>query len=156
MATITTNFTLSANKSTATTLPGPLSVALSLNATAALTVDTVTSKIVTVPYSSAGDAAVLLIDGSAYVPGLGGTDGGYIYIKNTTATGTNLVYIGAEANGVLSDLAGGTAADGTGDPKRLFTLKRGEFAFFPFDYTMDITVDANAASQQVEYWIFDR
>ena len=152
MATITTNFTLSANKSTATTLPGPLSVALSLNATAALTVDTVTSKIVTVGNTS----GTLLIDGSAYVPGLGGTDGGYIYIKNTTATGTNLVYIGAEANGVLSDLAGGTAADGTGDPKRLFTLKRGEFAFFPFDYTMDITVDANAASQQVEYWIFDR
>lgn len=152
MATITTNFTLSANKSTATTLPGPLSVALSLNATAALTVDTVTSKIVTV-----GDTSgTLLIDGSAYVPGLGGTDGGYVYIKNTTATGTNLVYIGVEANGVLSDLAGGTSADGTGDPKRLFTLKRGEFAFFPFDYTMDITVDANAASQQVEYWIFDR
>lgn len=152
MATITTNFTLSANKSTATTLPGPLSVALSLNATAALTVDTVTSKIVTVGNTS----GTLLIDGSAYVPGLGGTDGGYVYIKNTTATGTNLVYIGAEANGDLSDLAGGTAADGTGDPKRLFTLKRGEFAFFPFDYTMDITVDANAASQQVEYWVFDR
>ena len=152
MATITTNFTLSANKSSATTLPGPLSVALSLNATAALTVDTVTSKIVTVGNTS----GTLLIDGSAYVPGLGGTDGGYVYIKNTTATGNNLVYIGAEANGDLSDLAGGTAADGTGDPKRLFTLKRGEFAFFPFDYTMDITVDANAASQQVEYWIFDR
>lgn len=152
MATITTNFTLSANKSTATTLPGPLSVALSLNATAALTVDTVTSKIVTVGNTS----GTLLIDGSAYIPGLGGTDGGYVYIKNTTATGANLVYIGAEANGDLSDLAGGTAADGTGDPKRLFTLKRGEFAFFPFDYTMDITVDANAASQQVEYWIFDR
>ena len=152
MVTITTNFTLSANKSTATTLPGPLSVALSLNATAALTVDTVTSKIVTVGNTS----GTLLIDGSAYVPGLGGTDGGYVYIKNTTATGTNLVYIGAEANGDLSDLAGGTAADGTGDPKRLFTLKRGEFAFFPFDYTMDITVDANAASQQVEYWVFDR
>ena len=80
----------------------------------------------------------------------------YIFLKNTTASGTNLIYVGVEANGVLSDLAGGTSADGTGDPKRLLTLKRGEFAWFPFDYTMDITVDANAAAQQLEYWIFDR
>lgn len=152
MAVITPTITLSANKSSATTNPGPLSVALALSASDVLTVDTVTSKIVAV-----GDTSgTLLIDGSAYVPGLGGTDGGYIFLKNTTASGTNLIYVGVEANGVLSDLAGGTSADGTGDPKRLFTLKRGEFAWFPFDYTMDITVDANAAAQQLEYWIFDR
>ena len=144
-------FTLTANKNSNSASPGPLSVALSLNATDTLTVDTVTSEIITV-----GTTHALLIDGSSYTPGLGGTDGGYIWMKNTTASGSNLIYVGVEANGDTSDLAGGTSADGTGDPKRLFTLKVGESAWFPFDYTMDITVDASAASQQLEYWIFDR
>ena len=144
-------FTLTANKNTNTASPGPLSVALSLNATDTLSVDTVTSEIITV-----GTTHALLIDGSAYTPGLGGTDGGYIWMKNTTASGSNLIYIGVEADGATSDIAAGTSADGEGDPKRLFTLKVGEFAWFPFDYTMDITVDASAASQQLEYWIFDR
>lgn len=151
MATIQTALTISANKSTATTTPGPMSVAISTAATASLTVDKTTSETVTTASSfSSGDAAVLLIDGSNYTPGTGGTNGGYVYMKNITASGTDLIYIGVEANGNLTDLAPAS------DAQRLFTLKRGEWAFFPFDYTMDITIDASAASQKLEYWIFDR
>ena len=151
MATIQTALTISANKSTATTTPGPMSVAISTAATASLTVDKTTSETVTTASSfTDGDAAILLIDGSNYTPGTGGTNGGYVYMKNITASGTDLIYIGVEANGNLTDLAP------SADAQRLFTLKRGEWAFFPFDYTMDITIDASAASQKFEYWIFDR
>lgn len=152
MATIQTALTISANKSTATTTPGPMSVAISTAATASLTVDKTTSETVTTASSfSSGDAAVLLIDGSNYTPGTGGTNGGYVYMKNITASGTDLIYIGVEASGASpTDLAP------SADAQRLFTLKRGEWAFFPFDYTMDITIDASAASQKLEYWIFDR
>tara|TARA_R100001082_G_C4310302_1_gene136432 strand:+ start:97 stop:537 length:441 start_codon:yes stop_codon:yes gene_type:complete len=145
MAVITTTLTLTANKSAASTNPGPLSVALALNASDVLTVDTVTSKIVSVT-----DAHATLIDGSNFTPGTGGTNGGFIYMKNTTSSGTGLIYIGIEPNEAAA------ALEGSSEVQRLFTLKRGEFAWFPFDYTMDITIDASAATQQLEYWIFDR
>ena len=150
MATIQTAFSISANKSTATTTPGPMSVAISASATNSLTVDKTVSEVMTVAYTDATDAAVLLIDGSTYMgTGAAGTDGGYIYIKNTTASGTNLIMIGLHPPG-LEDI------DDNGDDHRFFTLKKGEWAFFPFDYTQDISVKANAASQTLEYWIFDR
>tara|TARA_Y100001963_G_scaffold23254_1_gene30820 strand:- start:203 stop:664 length:462 start_codon:yes stop_codon:yes gene_type:complete len=144
-------FTLTANKNSNTNSPGPLSVALSLNASDTLSVDTVTSEIITV-----STAQAILIDGSATNggPGTGGTAGGYIWMKNTTASGNNLIYIGTNtsANDAAVDLIGSPGAN----VNRLFTLKVGEFAWMPFDYNMDIIVDANAADQQLEYWIFDR
>ena len=150
MATITPTMTIAANSASSTS-PGPLSVALNLTAGgAAVNVDNASSSIVNVDNGS----GVLLTNGGT--AGLAGTDGGYIYIANITASGSDMIYIGVEATGATSDLAGGTAADGSGDPKRLGTLKRGEFMFFPFDYTMDITVDASANNQKLEYWIFDR
>ena len=144
-------FTLTANKNTNTASPGPLSVALSLNATDTLSVDTVTSEIITVSATQA-----ILIDGSATNggPGIGGTAGGYIWMKNTTASGSDLIYIGTNtsANDAAVDLIGSPGSN----VNRLFTLKIGEFAWMPFDYNMDIIVDASAANQQLEYWIFDR
>ena len=143
--------TLTANRNTATTSPGPLSVALSLNGSDVLSVDNVQSEILTV---STGEA--ILIDGSATNggPGTGGTAGGYIWMKNTTASGSNVIYIGTNtsANDAAVDLIGAPGAN----VNRLFTLKVGEFAWMPFDYNMDIIVDADAAAQQLEYWIFDR
>ena len=151
MAVIKTAFTLTANKSTATTSAGPLSVALSLNASDTLTVDTVTSEIVTIPFTAATDVATKLIDGGDYMgSGVAGTDGGYVYLKNTTASGAGKIYVGVQKSGAAVDL------DDDAQDERFCTLERGEFAFFPFDYTMDIYVDASAASQQIEYWIFDR
>lgn len=142
-------FTLTANKNTNTASPGPLSVALSLNATDTLSVDSVTSEIVTVAYTDATDAAVLLINSTLAGTGAAGTDGGYIWMKNTTTTGSNLIMIGVHPAG-LEDI------DDNDDDHRFMSLKPGEFAWFPFDYTQDISVKANAASQTLEYWIFDR
>ena len=43
-----------------------------------------------------------------------------------------------------------------GQTLRTMTLKAGEFAFFPFDYTGDIYVQAAENTPQLEYWRFDR
>tara|TARA_Y100000361_G_scaffold148524_1_gene161457 strand:- start:2878 stop:3321 length:444 start_codon:yes stop_codon:yes gene_type:complete len=146
MAVIKPTLTLTSNASTATTDPGPLSVALSLSATDSLTVDSVKAATLTVSTTEA-----TLFDGSAEgTAGTGGTVGGFIYLKNSSTTTTRLVHIGIVADD-------GSAADlvQAGDTARLFTLKVGEFAFFPFDYTMDITVDADGAGT-LEYWLFNR
>tara|TARA_R110002096_G_scaffold248617_1_gene441026 strand:- start:75 stop:518 length:444 start_codon:yes stop_codon:yes gene_type:complete len=146
MAVIKPTLTLTSNASTAGTDPGPLSVALSLSATDSLTVDSVKAATLAV---SATEAT--LFDGSAEgTAGTGGTVGGFVYLKNTSTTAARLVHIGIVADD-------GSAADlvQSGDVARLFTLKVGEFAFFPFDYTMDITVDADGAGT-LEYWLFDR
>ena len=155
MATITPTLTLTTNSASATTLPGPLSVALSLSATDALTVGTVQSKIITF-----ADAAsqVVLWDGDviAGADGAGGTVGGFCYFKNTHATA--MVYIGIDHDGgAATDLgAANQADDGAATAAfRLFTLKAGEFAWLPFDGTCDIIGDSSAAAT-LECWYFDR
>ena len=42
------------------------------------------------------------------------------------------------------------------DTVRLFTLKQGEFCWMPYDYTMDIVVDAEDNAATLEYWLFNR
>jgi len=153
MAVIKPTFTLTANTTSATTNPGPLSVALSLSATDLLTVGSVESQIVTVAYSANSDNATLLIDGSAQAAAfVSGTNGSFIFMKNTSAASTtNFIQIGMHPVGIaLDDL------NVAGEDQRFFTLKVGEFAFFPYDYTQDIVIDANAASQTLEYWMFHR
>ncbi len=147
MAVIKPTLTLTSNASSATTDAGPLSVALSLSATDSLTVDTVESKV----YSPTTTHATLF-DGSTLDIGseVAGTNGGFIYMKNTSAADYD-VYIGIEA-----DDASATALEGNADAQRLFTLKQGEFAFFPYDYTMDISVDAEHNDASLEYWLFNR
>ena len=146
MATITPTLSLTSNASTAST-PGPLSVALSLSASTPLTVDTVEASTITPSTTHS-----TLFDGSAKDAGseVAGTNGGFIYFKNTSAADHD-VYIGIEADG-----ASATALDGNADAQRLFTLKQNEFAFLPYDYTMDITVDAENAAATLEYWLFNR
>ena len=162
MAVIKPTFTLTGNKSTATSNAGPLSVALSLSVSDILTVDNVSSSIVT-PANSG--TPTLLLAGDSYGGDAGdtpGTHGGYIYMKNITATGSNLIYMGMVAQGATdpADMGGGdttTALDAADDSsERIMTLKPGEFAFFPWDYMQDIYVGASAASQSLEYWLFDR
>ena len=147
MAVIKPTLTLTSNASSATTDPGPLSVALSLSATDSLTVDTVESK----NFAPSATHSILF-DGSAKDAGseVAGTNGGFIYTKNTSTSDYD-VYIGIEADG-----ASATALEGDADAQRLFTLKQGEFAFFPYDYTMDISVDAEHADATLEYWLFNR
>ena len=141
---------LTANKKSATTSPGPLSIALSLNVTDTLSVDNVSSSIVT-PANSG--APTLLLAGNTYGPDSGdtpGTHGGYLYLKNVTASGTNLIYVGTVFQGATdpADMgAGTTALDNADDATtRLMTLKPGEFAFLPWDYMQDIYVGANSSA----------
>ena len=147
MAVITPTLTLTSNASTASTNPGPLSVALSLSATDVLTVDTIEAATITV-----GTTVQTLFDGSTKDVGseVAGTNGGFIYFKNTSAADHD-VYVGIEA-----DSASATELQGNADAQRLFTLKQGEFAFLPYDYTMDITVDGENAASTLEYFLFNR
>ena len=153
--------TLTANKNSATTNPGPLSVSLSLSGTDLLSVDTVQSEIVTPPNSG---APTLLLQGEDYGGDSGdtpGTHGGFIYFKNVSAaSATNLIYVGTTLQGASAPAnmgAGTTALDNADDASfRLMTLKVGEFAWLPWDYMQDIYIGASAASQLLEYWLFDR
>ena len=159
MATITPTLTLTSNASGATT-PGPLSVALSLSATGSLTVDTVESAIVTPPNSG---APTKLLDGDTFggdSGDTGGTHGGFLYMNNITSSGSNLIYVGTTLQGASAPAnmgAGTTALDNADDATfRLFTLKPGEFMWMPWDYMQDVYIGASAASQSLEYWLFDR
>jgi len=147
MAVIKPTLSLTSNAATATTDAGPLSIALSLSATDTLTVDTVEAATIT-PTTTVST----LFDGSAKDAGseVAGTNGGFLYFKNTSAADHD-VYIGIEADG-----ASATELQGNADAQRLFTLKQGEFAFFPYDYTMDITVDAEDNAATLEYFLFNR
>ena len=140
-------FSLTSNKNSATTSPGPLSIALALNVTDTLSVDNVQSEIIV--FTGASDHQ-RIFDGSIYNDsGTAGTHGGFVYMKNITASDLD-IYIGIEPD---DDAA--AALESAGNTQRLLTLKQGEFAFFPYDYTMDITADAEGAAS-LEYWLFDR
>ena len=150
MGVIKPTFTLTANASSATTDAGPLSIALSLSATDSLAVTGVRSKILDVYAAHASsDDAGLLWDASDYTAsGAAGTDGAFVYIKNTSSTATHEISIGH-----------GTAAHitGAGNTVRVMTLKGGEFAFFPWDMTQDICYDANGDyTGALESWLFIR
>ena len=127
------------------TTPGPLPTSIAIGCTDSLTVDKVEIEI----WTSTGTSNEVLIDGSDYVgSGVGGTDGSFIFLKNVTASGTDKIYIGHGSDGALQ-------ADGS-TALRVMTLMPGEFAFFPWDYTADLIVDASATAQKLEVWRFNR
>jgi hypothetical protein len=150
MGVIKPTLTLTSNSSAAATDAGPLSIALSLSATDSLDVTKVETKILDVKedHTASTDAGILW-DASDYTAsGAVGTDGAFVYIKNTSSTAGHEISIGH-----------GTAAHilGAGNTTRTMTLKGGEFAFFPWDCTQDIVYDANGDySGALESWIFVR
>ena len=149
MATITPTLTLTSNASSASSLPGPLSVALSLSATDALDVTKVETKILDVKgdHATSIDAGVLW-DASDYTASsTAGTDGAFVYIKNTSSTDGHHITIGT---------GGAKNLSGDGDAQRLMTLRGGEFAFFPYDYCGHIYAQATANGQTLEFFRFDR
>ena len=82
----------------------------------------------------------------------------FIFLKNTTTSGTDTICIGIGADG-LSPEVDDTGADLTRAntaSARTFALLPGEFAFFPFDYCGDIVAQATAAGQTLEFFRFDR
>ena len=168
-------FSLIQNASTAKTDIGPISMALSLTTPdVSITCDNVNHKIVTV-----GTTAALLYDGSKMstshglelaassradvtTEGEGGTYGGFVQLLNTSTVDsgtTNVIYVGVDHDGggtSNDDISNSDQEEDGSKTTRLFTLKCGEFAFFPFDYTMDIIVDANLAGQKLECWHWNR
>jgi hypothetical protein len=149
MSTITAGITIASNASTAST-PGPMSFALSLAASDSLAVTKVETKILDVKgdHTTSIDAGVLW-DASDYTAsGDAGTDGAFIYIRNTSSTAGHHIYIGHGS---------ATAMQGGANTTRTMTLQGGEFAFFPWDCTQDIVYDANGDySAILETWIFVR
>ena len=146
MGKIKPTITLTANASTASSEPGPLSVALSLSATSTLDVTAVQSKIM----SPTTAAAQVLWDEAKFTDGTetAGTDGGFVYVKNIHASVNIVVGYGAASGHI----------EGDGEAKRLMTLKPGEFAGFPWDFTADILVDSitSTATDGLESWVFTR
>lgn len=149
MATIKPTLSITSNSRTSTT-PGPLSFALSLSATDSLAVTKVYSEIVDLT-----DAHAVLLTASDYTASAAeGVDGGFVYVKNLLADpdpagNTHDIYIGT----VTGNLTG------IDEAKRLFTLKPGEFAWFPWDMTHNLFVDHPAgvtSTGALEVWCFVR
>tara|TARA_R100000458_G_C8038128_1_gene90663 strand:- start:78 stop:488 length:411 start_codon:yes stop_codon:yes gene_type:complete len=133
MATISPTLRLTANASSAST-PGPLSFALSLSATDAITVNgSVEGKVAEVTTSG-----VQIFD-------CGTAGEAYVYLNNTS---DSTIYVGKATD----------AADT--DANRFMALRAGEFAWFPWwsDSTgtaTDIFLDhSSGGTKTCEYWIF--
>ena len=156
MASIKPTITLTANKSAATSNPGPLSVALALSTSELLTVDNVQSEIFDIDTGANVEIANGSELSSAFVPG---TNGCFIYLKNITSSGNNKICVGILTEGIAAP----AVDDGTDDltretsaSHRAMSLAPGEFAFFPWDYCGDIYAQATANNQSLEFWMFDR
>ena len=159
MAVIQPTLSITSNANSASTNAGPLSFSLALSATpisGTLTVDTVEGEIFTIGHGANTD----LVDGSALSGAfVAGTNGCYIYMKNTMTSGTDTICIGIVKEGETAP----TVDDGTTDltrsnsaSLRTFTLMPGEFAFFPYDYCGHIYAQASSAGQTLEFFRFDR
>jgi hypothetical protein len=152
MGVITPTLTINskASGSSPASKAGPMSFAFQLSATDSLSIAEVKSKIVDVFGDHSTSGYNPLWDASDYTDsGEAGTDGAFVYIKNITAAGSGRnIMIGA---GTLENLSGNGEAD------RLFTLQPQEFAFFPWDCTQDLHVDANGdTTNALETWVFVR
>ena len=135
MAKITSTITITANKSTAVTNPGPLSVALNLTKSDLLDVGGST-------YSGTADVTTTHTDNFIY----DGSEIGeaYIYLNNISDA---TVYV--------------TNADAGTDGNRFMVLKAGEFAFFPWSPSSGTNTDlyldhSSSGTKKVEYWVFDQ
>ena len=142
MGKIKPTLTINAAANTATTDPGPLSIALALSQAATLDVTDVRSKIIS---PTAADDQVLW-DEAAFTDGTetAGTDGGFVYLRNLHATAN--IFIGHKASAA--------ALEGAGAADRIMTLKPGEFAFFPWTSTVDLFADAAEGTPVLEIIVF--
>jgi hypothetical protein len=135
MAKITSTITITANKSTAVTNPGPLSVALNLTKSDLLDVSGNT-------YSGTADVTTTHTDSFIYDGSVVGE--AYIYLNNIS---DSTVYV--------------TNADAGTDANRFMVLKAGEFAFFPWSPAATTVTDlyldhSSGGTKKVEYWVFDQ
>jgi hypothetical protein len=173
MGIIKPTLSITSNASSATTDAGPLSFALSLSVTDSLTVDTVTSEILTLT-----DSPTQIFDGSALsggteTPSTGAANqvGSHLFIKNSGTAKAAYVGIVSSHNpaGSSDSITGsdtptaphasttGHLAEAANTTLRTFTLRPGEFAFFPWDYAGDIYAECeHSDGTTLEYFLFDR
>ena len=179
MAKLSTSLSITGNAGTVATNPGPFSMAISTTVADILSVDL--AEVYTIETSSTlnananGDNGPL--DGSALATLSGadsdgndnvtaGTVGGFLYLKNNSATPGENIFIGIVSSTINSGdpqapsapaASGTTALDNdTHDTLRTMTLLPGEFAWFPWDYTGDLNWEAATGTPQLEIWRFDR
>ena len=156
MAIITPKLTVTSNSSDYSVVAeqGPISVAMSLITSTPITCVGVESGILTV--NIADNATGWLFDGSLGEDadgGVMGVDGSYVFLKNSTAlTSANLILVGVVADATETV----TPMETVEDEHRLFSLKPQEFAWFPFDHTMNIMVDTDTDGTKLEWFRFDR
>tara|TARA_R100001510_G_C7642680_1_gene200235 strand:- start:72 stop:566 length:495 start_codon:yes stop_codon:yes gene_type:complete len=163
MATITPTLKIVSSSSDGTSSTGPSAFALNLTQTDSLSVVEHAIN----EFEVDTGANTTLIDGSeletAFVPG---TNGCFIYIKNTSplqtgsplADNTEVICVGIGADGLAPAVDNGTTdlTRSHTDSARTFSLKAGEFAFFPFDFCGDIVAQATANDQTCEIIRFNR
>ena len=163
MAIITPTLKIVSTASDNTASTGPSAFALNLNETDSLSV----VEHAVNEYTINTAANTLLIDGSeletAFVPG---TNGCFLYFKNTSpiqtgaplADNTEVICVGLVEDGVtpaLDDATTDLTLNNTSS-LRSFSLRAGEFAFFPFDFCGDIVAQATANDQTLEVIRFNR
>ena len=178
MATIKPTLKLAANNNVTTVSPGPMATPINLS-TAALsltvddavhfTIESVRTAVDGTDDDKDGPYGQVLLDGSDYTASShsDGTTldhhGAWVYLLNTTAsTSKHVIAVGHTTDADVGSGDGFTAlVDGNNNThadanQRLFSLRAGEWAFFPYDYTGDLYAQATAASQSLEVWIFHR
>ena len=146
---ITPTLTITSNKYSASTNPGPTSSPMAISVSHPTDVSQVDSNIVTV--ATTGDT---LLTAANYTSGTTeGTDGAFVFLRNLTEglTVAPNIFIGHNVTNAELDSAE------AGDEDRLMTLKPGEFAFFPWDMEANLNVDASAAADDaLEVIVFVR
>ena len=128
--------TLTSNSASATTEPGPASVAVSLSAAPISNRSEVTA-VETFIYQTTAATVKIWDHPNAPV---------YIYLKNLATTDLNNdIYVGIDA----TDLSANQTA-------RYLTLKAGEFAYMPWSGEKDLHVEAENGTglPKLEVWIF--
>ena len=145
---ITPTLTITSNKYTATSNPGPMSSPLAISVTDLLDVTEVASNIIDLT-----DTHALVWDASDYAASADvGVDGAFLYFRNlldenSTPDLLHDISIGMGNENILN----------AGNTNRLFTLQPGEFAWFPWDCSQDIYVDAaETNASALEAMIFVR
>jgi len=146
---ITPTLTITSNKFSATSNPGPTSSPINISVSDLLDVTQVDSNIVTV--STTGATLLTLTNYTA--DHTEGTDGAFIFLRNLTEGLTVAPNIFIGHNVTNAELE----SSGSGDEDRLMTLKPDEFAFFPWDMEANLNVDASAAADDaLEVIVFVR
>ena len=180
MGIIKPTLSLTSNSSTSSTNPGPMSMALALSISDSLSVDLVEQRLIKTSTTLNEDVTGvngILADGYDLMTSTtGGTAwtvgsvGSYIYMKNHSTTTAEHIMIGIVSNCDDNDgtptgdndpanpaASGTTALDATTNVTlRTMTLRAGEFAFFPWDYTGRISFEAATGNPLLEYWRFDK